>query len=141
MSFTIVPKLTFKSRVCYRMFLSQNSQIGRLWSCDLQLYFMLALFHDKKCCNCINFVSCILWDFIILSLVLSWWRIEYEIMNQCSFATRSREVRKKSNHLQKRNVRSTCWKLKSHARLSILRVSREKGQPARYPQNSLPEEF
>ena len=23
-------------------------------SCDLQLCFMLALFHDKKCCNCFN---------------------------------------------------------------------------------------
>ena len=46
---------------------------------DLQLCFMLVLFHDKKCCNCINFVPCILWDFIILSLVLSWWRIEHEM--------------------------------------------------------------
>ena len=30
MSFVIVPKLTFKSRVCYRVFLSQNSQRWRL---------------------------------------------------------------------------------------------------------------
>ena len=37
---------------------------------------MLALFHNKKCCNCINFVPCILWDFIVLGLVLSWWRLE-----------------------------------------------------------------
>ena len=40
---------------------------------------MLTLFHDKKCCNCINFVRYILWDFIVLGLVLSWWRIEYEM--------------------------------------------------------------
>ena len=33
---------------------------------------MLALFYDKKCYNCINFVFFILWDFIILGLVLSW---------------------------------------------------------------------
>ena len=38
----------------------------------LQLCFMLALFHDKKYCNCINLFPCILWDFIVLSLVLSW---------------------------------------------------------------------
>ena len=37
---------------------------------------MLALFHDKKCCNCSNFVPCILWDFIVLGLVLSWWRLK-----------------------------------------------------------------
>ena len=41
-------------------------------SCDLQLCFMLTLFHNKKCCNCINFVPCVLWDFIVLGLVLSW---------------------------------------------------------------------
>ena len=37
---------------------------------------MLALFHDKKCCNCSNFVPCILWDFIVLDLVLSWWKLK-----------------------------------------------------------------
>ena len=37
---------------------------------------MLALFHDKKCCNCFNFIHCILWDFIVLGLVLSWWRLK-----------------------------------------------------------------
>ena len=31
------------------------------------LYFM-----TKKCCNCFNFVPCILWDFIVLGLGLSW---------------------------------------------------------------------
>ena len=36
---------------------------------------MLALFHDKKFCNCFNLFSCILWDFIVVSLVLSWWRL------------------------------------------------------------------
>ena len=36
---------------------------------------MLALFHDKKCCNCINLFPCILWDLFVKSLVLSWWRL------------------------------------------------------------------
>ena len=43
--------------------------------CKVVIYnyvLMLALFHDKKCCNCFNFVPCILWDFIVLGLVLSW---------------------------------------------------------------------
>ena len=33
--------------------------------------FILALFHDKKCCNCINLFPCILWNLIVMSLVLS----------------------------------------------------------------------
>ena len=53
-----------------------------------------------------------LWDFIVLGLVLSWWKIEHELKNQCSFATSSQEVREKSNP-QKGHVRSICWKLKS----------------------------
>ena len=32
----------------------------------LQLCFLLALFHYKKCCNYFNFVPRILWDFIVL---------------------------------------------------------------------------
>ena len=35
----------------------------------------VGLFHDKKCCNCINLFHCILWDFIVLSLVLNRWRL------------------------------------------------------------------
>ena len=37
---------------------------------------MLVLFHDKKCWNFIYLFPCILWDFTILGLVLSWWRIK-----------------------------------------------------------------
>ena len=72
MSFAIVPKLTFKSRVCYRVFCHGIAK-GR--DCKVVIYnyvFMLALFRDKKCCNFFNFVPCILWDFIVLGLVLSW---------------------------------------------------------------------
>ena len=43
---------------------------------------MLALFHDKKCCNYFNFGPCILWDFTVLGLVLSWWRIKHELKNK-----------------------------------------------------------
>ena len=89
---------------------------------------MLALFHDKKCCNCFNFVPCILWDFIVLGLVLSWWRIEHELKNKWI----SQEANPRKSH-----VRSICWKLKSHVRLSISRMSREQGFPVRYPWNSL----
>ena len=87
---------------------------------------MLALFHDKKCCNCFNFVPYILWDFIVLDLVLSWWRIEHVLDEQVDFASVSREAYPLNSHM-----RSTCWKLKGHARLLVLRVSREKGQPTK----------
>ena len=36
--------------------------------------FMLALFHEKKCCNFINLFPFILWDLIVMGLVLSWSR-------------------------------------------------------------------
>ena len=93
---------------------------------------MLALFHDKKCCNCFNFVSCILWDFIVLGIVLSWWRIEHELKNKW--------ILREAN-LRKSHVKSIWWKLKSHVRLSISQMSRRKGFPARYPWNSLPRGF
>ena len=38
--------------------------------------FMLALFHGKKCCNCINLFPYILWDLFAIGLVLS---VEYLI--------------------------------------------------------------
>ena len=49
------------------------NKVVKLWATTC---FMLALFHDKKCCNCSNFVPCILWDFIVLGLVLTWWRLK-----------------------------------------------------------------
>ena len=79
-----------------------------LW---LQLYFMLTLFHYKKCCICFNSVPCILWDFIVLGLVLSRWRIEHVLNEQVDFTSVLQEAYPWKSH-----VRSTCWKLKSHAR-------------------------
>ena len=32
----------------------------------------------QKVCNCINVFPCILWDFIVLGLVLSWWRSDQD---------------------------------------------------------------
>ena len=58
---------------------------------------MLALFHDKKCCNYFNFVLCILWDFIVLGLVLSWWRLKLNWWS-VQFATSSWEDREKGSH-------------------------------------------
>ena len=37
------------------------------------------------------FFHCILWYFIVLGLVLSWWRIEHEMKNQCNVVTNSQE--------------------------------------------------
>ena len=75
---------------------------------------MLALFHDKKCCNCINFIPCILLDFIVLGLVISWSRIKHEMKNQCYFTSVSKDA-----YSRKRHVKSICWKLKCHDRLSV----------------------
>ena len=58
---------------------------------------MFALFHDKKCCNFFNLFPCILWDFIVLGLVLSWWRIKLN-WRSVHFTTISREVREKVSH-------------------------------------------
>ena len=58
---------------------------------------MLALFHDKKCCNCFNLFPCILWDFIVLGLVLSWWRLKLN-WRSVHFATSLWEVYEKGSH-------------------------------------------
>ena len=44
--------------------------------------FVLALFHDKKWCNYINLFPCILWDFIVMSLVVSWWRLPKKLISR-----------------------------------------------------------
>ena len=46
--------------------------------------FMLVLFHDKKCCNCINLCPCILWDLFVMGLVLSWWRLLKKLISWLS---------------------------------------------------------
>ena len=83
---------------------------------------MLALFHDKKCCNCFNLYPCTLWHFIVLDLVLSWWRLKlkWRISGFCEKLSRKRAT-----------WGAHDWKLKSHARLLFSQVSR----------NILPEGF
>ena len=45
--------------------------------------FMLALFHDKKCCNCINFFLFVfLWDLFVMSLVLSLWKLLKKLISR-----------------------------------------------------------
>ena len=43
---------------------------------------MLALFHDKKCCNFINLFPSILWDLFVMSLVLSWSNLLKKLISQ-----------------------------------------------------------
>ena len=71
-----------------------NTWLTNLQSCDLQLCFMLALFHDKKCYNCFNFIPCILWDFIVLGLVLSWWKLKLNWRQCISQLAREKFVRR-----------------------------------------------
>ena len=43
---------------------------------------MLALFHNKRCYNCINLFPSILWDLFVMSLVLSWSRLLKKLIKQ-----------------------------------------------------------
>ena len=70
------------------------------------------------------FVPYILWNFIVLGLVWSWYRIEHVLDEQVDLVSVSWEAYQWKSH-----VRSTYWKLKSRVRLLVSRVSREKGQP------------
>ena len=63
--FSHCSRLTFKSRVCFRVFCHGIAKWG---DCKFVIYnYVLCwlLFYEKKCCNCFNFVPCILWDFIV----------------------------------------------------------------------------
>ena len=80
------------------------------------------LFYDKKCCNYFNVISCILWDFIILGLVLSWWRIEHVLEKQKDFMRRSREACEKLTR-ETAMWEAHDWKLRSRARLLVLWMS------------------
>ena len=71
-------------------------------SWDLLLCFMLVLFHNKKCYNCNKLFLCILWNFIILGLVLSWWKIKHAM----KISAISRLARKK---LESKGTRKPTW--------------------------------
>ena len=80
MSFFIVPKLTFKYRVCYRVcYRVFCHEIAKEGDCKVVIYnYILCRLYSMKKSVVIafNFVPCILWDFIVLSLVLSWSRLK-----------------------------------------------------------------
>ena len=78
---------------------------------------MLALFHDKNCCNYFNLFPCILWNFIVWGLVLSWWRIEHVLDEQVDFANVSRETYPREKHVLETEVLSQA--------ISFVSVSRE----------------
>ena len=61
-------------------------------------YVLCYLFHDKKCCNCINLFPCILWDFIVLDLVLSWWRIKLAMKISAVSRLPHKNLANKSSH-------------------------------------------
>ena len=74
---------------------------------------MLALFHDKKCCICNKLFPCILWDFIVLGLVLSWWRIKHAIkINEISRLARKKFVSKGSCEKTMWEVHARSWRVK-----------------------------
>ena len=80
---------------------------------------VLALFHDKKCCNCFYLVPCILWDFIVLGLVLSWWRLKLN-WRSSAFHKKLRKANPQSSH-----VRSTWLEVEESCQaISFANVSR-----------------
>ena len=80
-----------------------NRKYYNLISMVFYITFMLALFYDKKCCNCINLFSCILWDLIVMSSVLGWWRL----LTTVDFVTGSRL------DTRERQCEEHMWKFKS----------------------------
>ena len=72
MSFTIVPKLTFKSRVCYRVFCHGIAKGG---DCKVMIYnYVLCWLYSMTKNVVIDLILFLvfLWDFTVLGLVLSW---------------------------------------------------------------------
>ena len=90
---------------------------------------MLALFHDKNVVIALILLYFVGFYCIGVSIKL----VKNQACNedQCSFATIP----------QKGHVRSICRKLKSQVSSCISRVFRKKCHLARYPRNSLTEEF
>ena len=74
--------------------------------------FKLALFHDKKCSNCINLFPCILWDLFVLGLALSWWRLLKTVkFATCLRLTREWTTRKRSHEKHMLKVEESSVKL------------------------------
>ena len=72
----------------------------------------------QKCCNWNKLFPCILWNFIVLSLVLSWWKIKYVIkINAVSWLAHKKLVSKGTH--EKATCEAHDYKLKSHDSLSF----------------------
>ena len=99
---------------CYRLF---YNIFTNCW-CKIVIYlcFMLDLFHDKKCCKCIKLFPCILRDFIVLSLVLSWWRIKLRmIISVISRLAHKKFASKSSREKIMWEVHARSWRAKCQA--------------------------
>ena len=74
---------------------------------------MLVLFHDKKCCNCINLFPCTLWDFILLDLVLSWWRIKHAMKISAILRLARKKFVSKGSHVKATwEAHAKSWRVK-----------------------------
>ena len=94
---------------------------------------MLSLFHDKKCCNCINLFSYILWDFIVLGLVLNWWKFKHEMKISVVLQLSRKKFMSKGSHEKAMwEAHAKSWRVKCQA------AFRKTSHLARYPQNFLP---
>ena len=43
---------------------------------DFSHNICIGLFHDKKCCSCINLFPCIFAGFICIGFSIKWWRFD-----------------------------------------------------------------
>ena len=103
MSFAIVSKLMFKSRVYYRVFCHG---IAKWEDCKVVIYnYVLCWLYSitKSVVFALILFIVFFWDLFVMGLVLSGGDL----------------IKTAKSHM-----RSTCQKLKSHARLSILQVFR-----------------
>ena len=106
--------------------------VAIIYLCKVVIYnYILCWLYSmtKKCCNCINFVPCILWNFIVLGLVLSWWRIKHAMkINAILWLTRkklaSKGSRKKAMKKHMLEAEESITRL-YFARQDILRGTRE----------------
>ena len=104
--------------------------------CKVKIYnYVLCWLYSmkKKCCNCINLFLCILWDFVVLDLVLTWWRIKHEMkISTILWLARKKFVSKGSCKKAMWEAYARSWRVKCQTsfreyfvRQAILRGTRE----------------
>ena len=87
----------------------------------------------------LNYFFGILWNFIVLGLVLSLWKIKHKMKISAVMWLACKKFARKV--FRKGHIRNTCWKLKSQVSGYILQVLHETGHFTRYSWNSLPKGF